>query len=238
MDPRGPERWAVYFAPPADHPLWHIGCAWLGRDPEGGRELVRPACALDPDTIAVVTAGPARYGFHATLKPPFVLAPGRDAEALADAVRVLAARHAPFAAPTVAPTVIGGFRALTFTAPCPAMEALAAACVRDLDPFRAPPTEAELASRRAAGLSQRQSDLLTRWGYPYVLEEFRFHMTLTERLDGAMVDAAIVDDAVDALFGAFATVALPVRDLALYRQPDRAAPFRLVTRFPLTGQSR
>jgi hypothetical protein len=30
---------------------------------------------------------------------------------------------------------------------------------------------------------QRQRNYLDRWGYPYVMEEFRFHMTLTGRLD-------------------------------------------------------
>ena len=33
-----------------------------------------------------------------------------------------------------------------------------------------PPSEAELARRRAAGLTPRQDELLMRWGYPYVLE--------------------------------------------------------------------
>ena len=59
---------------------------------------------------------------------------------------------------------------------------MAGACVRDLDEFRAPAGEAELARRRKAGLSARQEALLTQWGYPYVFEEFRFHLTLSGRL--------------------------------------------------------
>jgi hypothetical protein len=33
-----------------------------------------------------------------------------------------------------------------------------------------------------AGLSARQAEHLTKWGYPYVFEDFRFHMTLTAGL--------------------------------------------------------
>ena len=55
-------------------------------------------------------------------------------------------------------------------------------CVCAVDTFRTPANEAELQRRRAANLTPRQEFLLMRWGYPYVLDEFRFHMTLTRRL--------------------------------------------------------
>jgi hypothetical protein len=40
-------------------------------------------------------------------------------------------------------------------------------------------SEAQLARRREGGLTPAQDALLLRWGYPYVMEEFRFHITLT-----------------------------------------------------------
>ena len=40
-----------------------------------------------------------------------------------------------------------------------------------------------------SGLTDRQEALLTQWGYPYVMEEFRFHITLTGALDPAHLDA-------------------------------------------------
>ena len=49
-------------------------------------------------------------------------------------------------------------------------------------PFARPPGAAELERRRKAGLSAAQEKMLLRWGYPYVLDEFRFHLTLTGRL--------------------------------------------------------
>ncbi len=52
--------------------------------------------------------------------------------------------------------------------PAPALDALAAACTRSLDRFRAPhrtqPDAVVLAPRRARGLTPRQEANLTRWG--------------------------------------------------------------------------
>lgn len=67
---------------------------------------------------------------------------------------------------------------------------LANTVVCELDTFRAPPTKAEVARRRNANLSASQEALLVQWGYPYVLNEFRFHLTLTGRL-GAEVETTM-----------------------------------------------
>ena len=68
------------------------------------------------------------------------------------------------------------------TEPSAALQALADACVEQLDRFRAPPSDAELARRRRASLTPRQDAMLVRWGYPYVFDTWFFHMTLTRRL--------------------------------------------------------
>lgn len=72
--------------------------------------------------------------------------------------------------------------ALTPFGPLEGLQRVADACVRDLDAFRAPASETELGRRRNAKQSARQEALLARWGYPYAFEEFRFHMTLSDRL--------------------------------------------------------
>jgi hypothetical protein len=46
------------------------------------------------------------------------------------------------------------------------LSALAEACVRDFDRFRAPPPAEERARRMNPSLSPRQRDLLEVWGYP------------------------------------------------------------------------
>ena len=165
-------RHAIYFAPPAGSALERFGADWLGWDTVNGRSVSVP-----PERATLVAAS-SRYGFHATLKPPFRLAEGCDAAALDAAASALAADCAAFAL-SLRPDWLGGFLALVPDAPAPAMDALAARCVTELDAFRAPPDAADLARRRAAGLDAVGEAHLRRWGYPYVLDRFRFHMTLT-----------------------------------------------------------
>ena len=176
-------RFAVYFLP-AEGPLAEFGAHWLGWDAVRGRNVAQP----DIDGLAGMTAAPARYGFHATLKPPFRLAPERSFDALTDAIAALAARTAPAQCDGLELTRLGRFLALTPVGDASGLARVAAACVRGLDGFRAPPDDAELARRRKSSLTDRQEAHLRRWGYPYVLDEFRFHMTLTGGLPRGRID--------------------------------------------------
>ncbi len=230
------ERFAVYFAPAPDTPLWDFGTSWLGRDPERDIDLPRPDLpGLEDGDIARISASPRRYGFHGTLKPPFGLADGQDAEALYAAVAAFAASRVPFDIPALEMRSLDGFLALVPAGPGPALAALAGDCVATLDGFRAPPPANEMDRRRAHGLTARQEANLTRWGYPYVMEDFRFHLTLTDRLDPETLERAlpILMDATVALTGT------PVRvdSLALYHEPRPGADFRLVARFPFGGDA-
>src|SRR5207245_1192733 len=87
--------------------------------------------------------------------------------------------------PLIRPVVdsISGFIAVIPAEPVAELQQLAADCARDFDSFRAPLGAEDRARRRPEKLTERQRDYLDRWGYPYVMEEFRFHMTLTGRLD-------------------------------------------------------
>jgi putative phosphonate metabolism protein len=222
-------RLALYWAPAYDDPLHRLGSAWLGRDAESGAPVPQPALpGLD---IAELTAAPRGYGLHATLKPPFRLAVSwveaiRAAEALADAT-------APFDLPPLAVRDLDGFLALREAAPCPALHALADACVEALDPCRAPLTEAEVARRHKAGLNPRQAALLERFGYPYVREEWRFHVTLTRRLTAE--EKAVVLPAVTAHLGEAAARPRRVTELPLFTQAKAGAPFLIAERLPLRG---
>jgi len=180
-------RYAIYFTPRETTNLWRAGCRWLGRDPCAGTRLAQPEVeGWSAERISEITAAPRLYGFHATLKAPFALAEGRSAGTLADAVEKLAARSQAFALPQLTLAILDGFLALQPLAGSTAkLGELADACVIELDAFRKAPSVAELARRRAAGLSARQEQLLVQFGYPFVLDQFRFHMTLTERLPRA-----------------------------------------------------
>ncbi|MEC3862583.1 DUF1045 domain-containing protein [Mesobacterium sp. TK19101] len=170
-------RYALYFLPEPG-PLADFGAKWLGWDAQAA-QVCKPYALPDWDDI---TMTPRKYGFHATLKPPFRLTPGQGAKALAAAVADLAAHTAPAQADGLALTRLGSFLALTPLGDASEIGRVASACVTGLDRFRAPPTEAELERRRKSRLSPAQEAHLTRWGYPYVHDQFRFHMTLSGRL--------------------------------------------------------
>ncbi len=227
-------RYAIYFAPPPGSALAELGANWLGRDCADGTERTQPAVdGLTPGRLAEITASPRHYGFHGTLKPPFALADGRGEADLIAAAQRFAGSRTPFTVPRLKVAALSGFTALVLSAPSPDMQDLADACVREFDGFRAPAGAAELAKRRAAGLSPRQQDLLQAWGYPYVMDEFRFHMTLTQRLSEA--DRALVMTALEPLAAAATKTPLDVDGIAIYRQANRDLPFDILGRYPFTG---
>jgi putative phosphonate metabolism protein len=227
-------RYAIYFAPDPDTPLARFGAEWLGYDAATGVLLDQPALAdISRDRLREITEEPRHYGFHATLKPPFVLAESGTATDLEDAIAALAGRVAAFAAPRLRLSQISGFWALVLSEACPQMDHLAAVCVEELDRFRAPAPEAELARRRRAGLSAHQENLLQRWGYPYVMQEFRFHLTLTARLSGEEGEA--VGAVLEPLVAPLCQEALKVGAVCLFYQEHREAPFRILGRYALTG---
>ena len=223
-------RYAVYLAPPPGSDLWRWGSRVLGRDAATGESL--PGFALEgftPAQWAALTAEPRRYGFHATLKAPFRLAPGRTPDEWAAAVAKLAAATPAFDLGALQVSALrfagGGFVALTPREVAPALRALEALAVRDLDAFRAPPDAAEIARRRPERLSARQRDHLAAYGYPYVLDEFRPHFTLTGALDDPDSVAARLAAEIDA-------PSFPVDALVLFTQED-GEPFRIWRRLPL-----
>ena len=181
----GWERYAVYALP--DGALGAAGAAWLGWDARAGRAVAQPEVPGLPRPAAELTERARRYGFHATIKPPFRLAEGTTAQGLADALERLCVQMPPIPLAGLELAALGRFLALVPEGDQTALNGLAAMVVDTLDAFRSAPTEAELDKRRKAGLSRRQEAALLRWGYPYVMEDFRFHMTLTGKLPKAQV---------------------------------------------------
>lgn len=222
-------RIAVYYTPRPEDPLFAAGATWLGRDPESDAPAPQP----DIPDIVEVTAEPRLYGFHATLKPPMRVAEGRQWFDVLEAAQELADRTAAFDLPRLSVQDLHGFLALRETAPCPPLQALADACVEHFDPFRAPPSEAELARRRRASLSAEQDAMLTRWGYPYVFGTWFFHMTLTRRLTAG--EKARFQPAAETYFARAVSVLHRVADICLFIQAAPGAPFVIAERLPLRG---
>jgi putative phosphonate metabolism protein len=226
-------RYAVYFAPAPHSPSHVFGSRWLGRDAVTGA-AVEPleVAGMHPERQHAITDAPRRYGFHATLKPPFVLAPGRDLEELHAAFAVFAASCAPFDIAGFNLAAIAGFVALVLPAPSPAFVQLAERAVREFDRFRAAPAPGERERRLHAGLDERERRYLETWGYPYVLDAWRFHLTLTERLDDA--ERATVIRALTPLAAPFAVVQR-IDAVALFEQPESGEPFRQILRTSFTA---
>ena len=175
------KRYAIYFtAEPG--PLADFGAAWLGWDLEAGTAVPHPNLPDLPMPISQITATPRKYGFHATMKPPFRLAEGYDFETLRDQTAQICAGLDSVTLEALSLQRIGRFLALTPVGDDSKLNALAASVVEAFDPFRAPAPEAEIFRRRAAGLTPSQEDNLMRWGYPNVMQDFHFHMTLSGKL--------------------------------------------------------
>jgi hypothetical protein len=222
------QRYAVYYAPREGAFAFRAN-EWLGREPGNRRDLPQPVLAGIGDPREI-TAEPRRYGFHGTLRAPFRPAEGVNEEMVRSTVADLATRLAPVVCEGLQIEVLHGFVALTPIGCEAALLNLGAAVVEGTDPLRAPLTEAEIARRRPDRLSPRQRELLDRWGYPHVMEEFRFHLTLTDRLDQPGPVSA-------ALAGYFAPV-LPrpfvIEDLCLFGE-DRSGVFHPIHRYTLAG---
>lgn len=223
-------RYAIYFAPGPRSALGRFGTRWLGRDAERGRAVPHLAVPGIPEPLlAAITAEPRRYGFHGTLKPPFALAAGRSEGELRQALADFAARRCRFRAPPLRLKAIGSFLALTLSEESAAVAGLAEGCVRAFEEFRSPARPDEVERRRAAGLSPRQEALLAHWGYPYVLDEFRFHLTVTGRLDRET--RGMIAERLAPVVAPLCGQRFSIDGIALFAQPDRRTPFRLLARY-------
>lgn len=221
----GYARYAVYYAPDTASALGRLGAAWLADG--AGIATPRPAAAL--------TVAARRYGLHATLKAPFRLREGTTAAALDAAVAALAGRLAPARAEGLAVADLKGFAALRPVGDTAEIDAAAAACVTELDAFRAPLTQADLARRGADALDPGARALLERWGYPWVLDRFAMHVTLTGRLEDGERAATLA--ALRAAFDPVAPRPFVLDALSLFGDPGEG-PFVPLRRHPLGGPAR
>jgi putative phosphonate metabolism protein len=230
-------RHAVYYAPRDTALIARLGARWLGRDAADGRALKQPEVdGVSGPEFEAATASARRYGFHATLKPPFRLAAGHTAAEFEAAVERLAATLPAVTIPGLELARLGGFVALVPAAPVPALDALAGRVVADLDGVRSPPDADEIVRRRPATLSPRQREMLEKWGYPHVFEEFQFHMTLTDALPPALGDRLAA--AATRHFAPVLGRPVLVDALTVFVEPRPAAPFLIAKALPLAGAGR
>lgn len=227
----GTARYALYYAPEPGSALWRFGSGVIGYDAATGLRVpfLIPS-AIDPASWQAATEDPRRYGFHATLKAPFRLIGSADEiDLISEVARFAATRPSAPVGPCEVRVVDEAFVAFTPNGSSSALDALENAVVTHFDRFRAPLSAEEIERRRPERLTPNQRAHLDRWGYPYVFDEFRFHMTLTGRLP----NAADVASSLARVWRAFRdSSAVTVDRLALFRQVP-GENFRIIATAPL-----
>jgi 2'-5' RNA ligase len=227
-------RYAVYFVPAADSGLYRFGSTVLQYDCYTGTAIFPPAEFRDqPEEWRKATEEPRRYGFHATLKAPFYLAPTCGEAQLVSAFQSFAAIGRTIATIQPVVTMLSGFAAIVPEQLNPALSALAADCTTIFDAFRAPMTANERARRLASGLNPSQISNLDRWGYPYLFADFRFHMTLTGKIEVGRREPAVT--VLRTLFQRSCAGPITVDQLALAKQDSPTSAFRVLSTAALQG---
>ena len=230
-----PYRFAVYFTPSMGSDWWHAGNQWLAR-------CLKTNTSLNPIDIPNLnssdffthTADPRRYGWHATLKAPFRLQPQFSMIELINAMHLIANDFEAFDLPPLLLTDKEGFISLRPSGNLTMINSIAEACVTRLHQFAEPLSEAELARRRMTPLSQEQDRLLMTWGYPWVLDEFRFHFSLTGPTD--KMEAHVRDKFLMAANDHFGSLPACTFDcLSLFIEPTKGSHFQLVEQVRLMG---
>ena len=216
-------RYAVYFAPQPHSALGQLGQRWLGLCAQTGTRTRPPSRFV---------AGPRRYGFHATLKAPMRLAQDASEDEFLGSVKSLAKLLQPVELGLLEPRRLGGFLALMqANGAHDEVSNLAWSCVRSLDHLRAPLTPEDIARR--PDLKQAEQANLLQWGYPYVADQFRFHITLTSALSDTELDEA--ETAFRAATGSSLDEPVMLDAISVYGDPGAPDTFRLIKRFALTA---
>lgn len=218
------DRLAIYYAPPTSSELWQRAARWLGRDAATGAVSNEGLPEISSETLTRLTPSATRYGFHATLKAPMRLAEGRSEADLDEALADFCAVAPAVGIGPLKLALLDGFLALIPVEQTPALTDFVGEMVEGFEPFRAPLAASDREKRLKNGLTPRQVELLDRFGYPYVMEEFRFHMTLTDRLPADEREAVMA--AARTWFAPVIGIDMVLDRLVLYHEPEAGAPFR------------
>jgi putative phosphonate metabolism protein len=226
-------RYAIYFTPAPQGALWRFGCAVLGYDADAGLMTDHPPSDFfKSDFDESYTSEPQKYGFHATLKAPFALSARADEQRLCEAATAFAAMRTVQLVEPLKIATLGPFLALVPAGDPGPLAALADDCVREFEMFRAPASAPDRARRLTASLTPRQTDLMDRWGYPYVFDEYRFHMTLSSRLDEASQTRfrAVLESLYEPI-----RAPLKIDSIAIFKQASPSDRFQVLGRFEFGG---
>lgn len=231
-----PERYAIYYAPPAQSDLWQRAAQWLGRDAASGEIEPVPIGNVAVARRFELTQSARRYGFHATIKPPMALPAPQTVATLETEMTSYALTRRPVDIGRLEVRVLGGFLALMPVEQTQALTDFAAEVVEHFEPFRAALGPMDRERRLALGLNERQTALLDRYGYPYVMDHFLFHMTIADRLPETDLPAMV--HAATEWFAPALIRPLVLDRLTLFHEPTDDAGFVRLGDFPLLSKHR
>jgi hypothetical protein len=222
------ERYAIFYTPTG--PLADFGAQWLGWDSAHGRPVVQPEIAgIDVPTI---TQTARKYGLHGTLKAPFKLAEGCDLAQLQDVATTFATGQPAFEIGALTLRHDSGFVALRPRSQQIGLRDFAAVAVKAFDGFRAALTDVDIARRREANLTARQDQQMLDWGYPFIFDDFHFHLTLSGLMEAG--EAAQVIDALSPRLESIVQTPFVIDGITLMGQ-DAQGMFHQIHRYTLTG---
>ena len=224
------DRFAIYYVPEPSSPLGLFARNWFGYDPENGFSD-RDYLGLDPAFVERVTQKPRRYGLHATLKAPFHLAEQYKPAKLLENFRRFTRHRKSFTLGRLKLSFHGDSLVLVPESNLVHINQFASQCVLGFDDFRAPLTVKERTKRLSSGLTAHQRVMLEELGYPYVLSEFQFHITLTSSLTEE--EKVLVTEAIAPSLAEVFEVPTEIEQVTLLGDPGQGQYFQVIERLPL-----
>lgn len=223
-------RFALYYSPRPHTAFAEAASTWLGRDHENRNCPRIKTKTLGRERFPELTRAPFHYGFHGTLKPPFRLHDATSKELLCEELDHFCNQRSPFILEGLEIGWIGKFLCLRPVKSSDKMNKLARDAVRQFDSFREDMSFTELKKRRTQGLTPQQDALLLQWGYPYVMDEFCFHLTLSSKIEDAQERTQVEEEA-RRHFSSDMLQEIPVDGISLFVETDEQ-PMTLLRFFP------
>jgi uncharacterized protein DUF1045 len=224
-------RYAIFYTPQPGTALSAFGRSWFGRANDGATLEAFSDSGLSAAFTRLPTAVARYSGLHAVFKQPFALKTDIAAEALKTRLVSFAQRRKPVATGPLTLSRAGRFLVLRPVRPAPALDWLAAQCVTTFDSFAAPMSDADREERGAPHHNDYQRLLLESYGDTNVLNEYRFHITLTGPLDNGHLER--VAQALWPVIEDICAEGVTVDALSLFGDPGGRTPLRLIGRHRL-----
>lgn len=225
------ERYAIYYVPHYETELAEFGKTWFGYDLSEG-DTDRNLYGLSADLVREVTRQPARYGLHATLKAPFNLDEGCSLEQLLQKTEQFCKKRKKFSLGNLKIGWHGNTMVLVEGQHDHRINQFASRCVLDFEDFRAPLTVKERTRRLEQNLNLHQRLMLEELGYPYVLSEFRFHITLTKNMTED--EKVQVVPALQPVLNSILGNPCDIDGIAIVGDPGNNQPFQMIEYFELS----